>query len=359
MNLILKLLILDAFHILKIERKTSPELIELLEENAIGTPGESMVYQHHDVPSKVETVSNPYFANLSIRNRLYGSICFSKREVYNLGKSCQVFYLRYFTFRESFRTANPKNHTRREPSKIREDIVRLLDGEGLDYPGDLILYAYVDTDNIRSKRLIDEFGFQKLSNFNVIPFSRLWPKRSMLVEIVEETYYKKIRAKLVKAYNSELFVSFESLFNRGNYFIIKEQGKLVCGVQAIPDQWDILEMPGAMGRILMNIVPKFPIINRLFNPTYKFVFLESMFCEDGYEHLLGSLFESVLQHYKVNSGILCLDQKSTMYAKVKKINLGLTHKMQGEKQIDVVVKTSDNKLITSNAPVSVSGFDVL
>ncbi len=307
----------------------------------------------------MKTVSNPYFANLSIRNRLYGTICFSKRNVYNLGQAHQAFYLRYFTFRESSRTTNPKNHTRRDPSKIRGDIVHLLDGEGLDFSGDLILYAYVDADNIRSKRLIDEFGFEKLSNFQVIPFSRISPKKDKQVEIAQKSLYEEIRAKLVETYRSELFVSFESLFNRGDYFIIKDQGKMVCGVQAIPDQWDILEMPGAMGRFLMNIVPKVPILNRLFNPAYKFVFLESIFCEEVYEHLLEPLFESVLQYYKVNSGILCLDQKSTMYAKVKKINLGLTHKMQGEKQIDVVVKTSDHKLISSNAPVSVSGFDVL
>lgn len=350
---------MNPFHILKIERKPSPHLIELLEENAIGTPGKSMVYKHHDVRSKVDTVSDPYFANLSIRNRLYGSICFSKREVYSLGILCQAFYLRYFTFRESLRTTNPKNHKRQEPSKIREDVIQLMDGKGLDFQGDLRLYAFVDADNIRSKRLIDEFGFNKLSKFNVIPFSRLWPKKSKLVEIAQESDFKAIRGKLVDTYKSELFVSFESLFKRGEYFFIKDQGEIVGGVQAIPDQWDILEMPGIMGKILMNIVPKIPLINRLFNPTYKFVFLESIYCKEGYEHFLGSLFESVLHYYKVNSGILCLDQKSMMYAKVKMNNLGLTHKMQGEKQIDVVVRSSDDELMNSKAAVSVSGFDVL
>jgi hypothetical protein len=318
-----------------------------------------MVYKHHDVRSKVDTVSNPYFANLSIRDRLYGSICFSKRKVYNLGKSYEAFYLRYFTFRESFRTTNPKNHKRQTPSKIREDIVQLMDGKGLDFQGDLMLYAYVDAENIRSKRLIDEFGFEKLSNFNVIPFSRLWPKRSKSVEIAQKDSYKEIRAYLVKAYKRELFVSFESLFNRGKYFMIKDQGKMVCGVQAIPDRWDILEMPGAVGKILMNVLPKIPVLNRLFNPVYKFVFLESIFCEKGYETQLESLFESVLHYYQINSGILCLDQKSTMYAKIKMNNMGLTYKIQGEKQIDVVVKSSDSGLMRSKAAVSVSGFDVL
>ncbi|MCK5280392.1 MAG: hypothetical protein KAK04_17680, partial [Cyclobacteriaceae bacterium] len=154
-------------------------------------------------------------------------------------------------------------------------------------------------------------------------------------------------------------VSFENLFRQGEYFIIMENGKMVCGVQAIPDQWEILEMPGAGGKILMTVLPKIPVLKRLFNPTYKFVFLESIFCSEGYERQLSLLLESALQYFKVNSGILCLDKKSTMYSKVKKIKLGITHRIQGEKQIDIVVKSSDKNLINGDLPISVSGFDVL
>lgn len=350
---------MSSFHILKIEREPDDQIIELLEENIIGTPGKSMLYKHVDVRKKVGMVSNPYFANLSIRNRLYGTICFSKRDVFISGKSYQAFYLRYFTFRESFRTTNPKDHKRQTPSLIREDMAQIMKGKGLDFDRDLILYAYVDPGNTRSKRIIDEFGFEKAGSFQVIPFSRIWPKKSKYVEIAEESRYAEIKEYLMESYKDEQLVSFENLFRRGNYFVFVDKGKMVCGVQAIPDQWEILEMPGAGGKILMNVVPNIPILNRLFRPKYKFVFFESVFCVDGYEKQLSLLFESTLVHYKVNSGILCMDQKSALYAKVKKNKLGLKHKIQGEKQIDIVVKTSDKNLINDNLPISVSGVDVL
>ena len=234
-----------------------------------------------------------------------------------------------------------------------------MEGKGLDFDRELILYAYVDPGNMRSKRIIDEFGFEKIGSFQVIPFSRIWPKKSKHVEIAEEFRYAEIKECLMESYKDEQLVSFENLFRRGNYFIFMDNGKIVCGVQAIPDQWEILEMPGAGGKILMNVVPGIPILNRLFHPQYKFVFFESVFCLDGYEKQLSLLFESILMHYKVNSGILCLDQKSVLYPKVKRSNLGLTHKIQGEKQIDIVVKTPDKNLINNNIPISVSGVDVL
>ena len=350
---------MTAFQFLRIERKPSDQLIELLKKNIIGTPGRSMVYKHHNVQAKVLTISDPYFANLSIRNRLYGTICFSKREVFIRNQSHQAFYLRYFTFRESLRSSNPKDRKRQSGSLIRDDVALLMNGKGLDYQNDLLLYAYVDPGNMRSKRLIEKFGFNKISNFQIIPFSRIFPKNHGQVKLTEDTQRAEIRKLLVESYKEEQLVSFENLFQRGEYFLFMDQGKMVCGVQAVPDQWEILEMPGMVGSILMNIFPKVPILKRLFHPTYKFVFLESIFCSRGHEDQLGSLFESVLSYYKLNSGVLCLDNKSPIYASVKNNNLGITYKLQGEKQIDIFIKTTNKKLINSDAPVCVSGFDVL
>ena len=63
--------------------------------------------------------------------------------------------------------------------------------------------------------------------------------------------------------------------------------------------------------------------------------------------------------HNLNSGILCLDPKSPLYSKVKQINLGLTHKVMGEKKIEIVVKTSDQEIFNQDLPFFVSGHDVL
>ncbi len=347
------------FQYLKIEKEVNEQLLNLLKENTIGMPGESMVYKHHDVSAKVKMLSEPYFANLSIRDKLYGTVCFSKRNVFISGKKFEAFYLRYFTFQEKLRSTKAKNSTSKSTSKIREEIARLMNGQGLDYRDSLIMYAYVDADNIRSLRLIDEFGFRKISSYRVIPFSRIFPKKSKFVNVANSSLHMEIEANLLEMYRKEQLVSFEHLFTQGDYFVYKMEGKVICGVQAIPDQWDILDMPGFAGKMMMNIIPNIPIINRLFHPNFKFVFFESIFCHEGYEHHLGTLFQSVLAHYKVYSGIMCLDQKSRVYGMVKKNGLGLSHKIQGEKEIDVVVKTSDDNILNAGLPINVSGFDVL
>ena len=350
---------MSEFKSLTLEHKPNEQLIGLLEDNIIGTPGESMLYRHQNIRSKVSTIPAPYYANLYIRKRLYGSICLSKRNVLTLGKKHQAFYLRYFTFRERFRSTNIQQRKNDSSSLIREDVINLMNGKGLHYHGDLVLYAYVDPENIRSKRLIDEFGFKKIGEFNTIPFSRICTKISSRVEKVVEKDLEYIYRLLKGANKKEQLVSLDNLFTRGEYFVIRENSTIICGVQAIRDSWEIIDLPGISGRFMISVVPGIPFIGRLFKPRYEFVFLESLFCVNGKEKELGILLESVLAFHNLNSGILCLDPKSPLYSKVKQINLGLTHKVMGEKKIEIVVKTSDQEIFNQDLPFFVSGHDVL
>ena len=350
---------LSQFKYLKIETDPSDQVVHLLEENVIGTPGKSMLYRHHNVAKKLADIPGAHYANLSIRDRLYGTICLSKREVHGMEKLRSAYYLRYFTFREQMRSADQGERTDRSKSNIRQEVKRLMNGEGLKTDDDLLLYAYIDAQNIRSKRLIEEYGFSKIGTFNVVPFSRIFPKKSDRVEIADITKEPLIMSTLSVVYREFQLVSFENLFKRGDFFYIEDKGKLVCGIQGVVDQWDIVKMPGISGNLLMHVLPKIPLLGKLFNPKFKFVMLELAFFRNGYENLLSELFESVLNYYKLNSGILCIDPRSELYGLLQYIDLGLTHKIQGEKQIEIVAKASKKDLIDHNRPFAISGFDVL
>ena len=350
---------MTPFKTLKIERSPSEQVIELLKANVIGTPGRSMVYKHKNVSEKIADTSNPFFANLSIRNRLYGTICLSKRNVCTFGKSHQAFYLRYFTFRESLRASNPNEKSSNSSSKIRDEVALLMNGAGLDFDGYLVLYAYVDSDNVRSRRLIEEFGFKKMGSFNVIPFSRFYPKINPEVQIVKKGQTDEISTLLKAYYKDEQLVFTDINPKKGNYFVMRSQGEIVCGVMATPDEWEIKELPGLSGKIMMRIVPKIPALGKLFQPQYKFVFLESIYCKEGFHEKLALLLESVLAHYKLSSGTICLDPKSKIYTEVKKLKLGLTQKIMGETEIDLVIKSTDMNMFNPDAAFYVSGQDVL
>ena len=318
-----------------------------------------MLYKHKDVGKKIKSIFNPVFANLSIRDRLYGTICLSKREVYNLGKPKDAYYLRYFTFRKQFRGSNPKNNSKAE-SKIRNEVSELMNGKGLPHGDDLLLYAYVDKENFRSKRLIDEFGFDKVGEFNVIPFSRIYAKIDSRVEKLEDSTKAETKQVLMDYYCDVQLVSFDQLFSVGDYYVIRDtEGEIMCGVQAIIDGWEILELPGISGKLMMKVVPKLPLVGRLFNSDYKFAFFEYVYCKPGFEKDFEMLLESILGTLKMNSGVLCLDPNSKLCDQLNNIRFGLTHKLMGESRVDIVVKSRDKTFISDNAPFYVSGFDVL
>ncbi|NJN27339.1 MAG: hypothetical protein HC819_15870 [Cyclobacteriaceae bacterium] len=350
---------MNSYKYLTICRSPSEQVIGLLEANAIGTPGKSMVYKHARVEEKVKAVPNPYFANLCIRNRLYGTICLSKRTIFNCGVPREAFYLRYFTFRESVRSFDPDSRKSNKTSPLRDEISALLDGHGLAYSGELLLYAYVDADNVRSERLIKEFGFHKVGDFQLVPFSRIFTKHHLAVKIADEKIRHRIKEQLHQAHQHQQLVSYEFLFLHGKYFYIEENNEMVCGVQAIPDTWLVKELPGWMGKILLRVVPGIPLLRRLFDPEYQFVFLEAVFCLPGHESKLSVLFQSALHHFGRHSAVLCVDRRAKIYSQIKQNNLGLTHKLQGEKTIDIVVKTSRSQSISSDIPFNISGYDVL
>ena len=350
---------MSAFQYLQIEHSPSDQVIELLENNVIGSPGKSMLYRHKNVKAKIDSTSNPVFANLSIRDRLYGTICLSKRRVFNLGSAKDAYYLRYFTFRDEFRSTNPKEANQRN-SKIRDEVAKLMNGEGLDCEGELLLYAYVDKENFRSKRLIDEFGFRKVGEFNVIPFSRLNPKCNHRVSRIEKTEQALMTQLLRKYHSEQQLVSFDHLFSGGDYFLIKNNdGEITCGVQAITDGWKIIDLPGVSGRFMMKVVPRLPFLGKLFNPDYRFIFFEYLYCKQGSEKDLDRLLESVLNILNMNSAVICLDPASKLYAQIQNLKLGVTHMIIGENNIDIVAKSSNVSFLNKQAPFFVSGFDVL
>ena len=347
-----------AFELLQIKYEPDDQLIGLLESNVIGTPGEGMLYQHADVSKKVRSIKEPIFCNLSIRNKLYGTIAFCRRTVLNLGIERPGYYLRYFTFLEKFRSGQ-KNNRRGKQSRIREEVAMLMDGEGLKDQENAILYAYVDPENTRSKRLIEEFGFKNVGSFHTIPFSRMLPRIKATICKLTSIELSKFMNQLERFYVDHQLVSFDNLVGRGEYFVIKQDDEVICGVQGILDSWKILKLPGFSGKIMMNLVPYIPGLNRLFNPDYKFVFLDHIYFKAGHEHQLSNLFETVLKHFKAYSGILCMDPKSDVYKRIRQLNFGITHKIMDEKKIEIFVKSRRPWRKNEGDPFFISGYDVL
>jgi len=58
--------------------------------------------------------------------------------------------------------------------------------------------------------------------------------------------------------------------------VLEKEGEILAGVQAHPQQWKFVNLPGWSGKFILNILPNIPIAKRLFNAKHhKFLCFES------------------------------------------------------------------------------------
>lgn len=340
---------------LLIERKPGAGVEHLLLDNIVGTPGRSMVYQHLKTGEKLRHIPDPYFVSLVRNKKALATCCFCRRE--SDGRT--LFYARYFSFHSALRKRGHKQLDRAgRNSLVREEIHQLLSGTYFDASSENIFYAYLDSDNERSRRLTEEFGFRRVRSFASLVFSRWQPKASPHVYRLSEDEWKALKPELSRFYSDHTFFTTENLFYKGNYFALRENGEIVAGIQANPEEWKVYEMPGISGKVLMKLFPRFKFLRRIFNPHYQFLSIEGVYFRNGYENRLEPLMTHVLNEFGVHSAVLCLDTSSAIYREIKKLDLGLMSRLRKEKLMDIIVKENGGQLIDLDRPAYISCFDV-
>ena len=340
---------------LLIERKPGAGVKQLLRDNIIGTPGKSMVYQHLKTGEKLRHIPHPYFVSLVRNKKVLATCCFCRREA----NGRTLFYARYFSFHSALRKRGDKQPGRAGSSSlVREEIHQLLSGRYFDASSNSIFYAYIDSDNERSGRLTAEFGFLRVGSFASLVFSRWRPKASPHVHRLSEGEWKAFKPELMRFYSDHTFFTTENLFYKGNYFVLRENGEIVAGIQANPEEWKVYEMPGFSGKILIKVLPRFKLMKRIFSLHYHFVSIEGIYFRKGYESKLEPLMNHVLKAFGVHSAVLCLDVSSAICRAIKKLDLGLMSRLRKEKLMDIVVKENGGQHIDPAKPAYVSCFDV-
>ena len=351
-----------TFRYLTIIRSPTDQLLEILNNNIIGTPGQGMLYQHLGVNQKINQIENPYFVNLVRAGQIAGTCCFCSRETLNNGQNIRAFYVRYFSFINSFRRKSIKEKAKGGNSGLRKEIESLLSGEGLNVnPGEKFFhYAYVDPRNERSALLCAEFGFEPIRQYTSIIFSRLSPKVSK-DRIVEATSNESVNELLKTFYHGFNTLSFENLSAKKYYFIEDNKGQVVAGVHANPDQWKIHSLPGFMSNIMLRVFTTIPILNRLLSEKFRFITFEGIYLVPGNEKYLERLFETLFVKYNVNSAICIVDPGSKLYTTLKSLRLGLMSKLNKEVRGNVICRfvnfSQEEKNTFKTNPVYISGID--
>ena len=349
----------------------APEaVLQQLEQTAYGTEG--LAYVHGNVREKANLLPDPYFITLKKRDQLLATVALSHRDGGVKGQPYRSYYIRYFSFMDALRRPN-QHQPDRKPMRAGNRLLRPLlwslfertdpaNPEALAQP--TLYYAYVEAENQRSYEMCQTFGFKPLRTMTTIPFSRAYPKANPAVRLLTPEEQPAMRQRLEAYYQDYSFVSFDTCFAGQHYYVWEENGKVVAGVQAYPITWKFKALPGVSGWVSMKIVPRLPVLGRLFNPKrYRFAAIEGLWHAPGREDLILPLLESALAHESLTVAMLFVDKHGPQYELIKgyQKDLGLMYKLNGEVDSEVIGRfahAGPHDVSTfEHTPVYVSAFD--
>lgn len=86
-------------------------------------------------------------------------------------------------------------------------------------------------------------------------------------------------------------------------------------------------MPGLTGKLIVNLTPYVPLLNRLFNPaSFDFLGFEGIYCKPGHENRLEELFEGLLRQENRYSAMYWMAETCPVRERIQAvIRPGLLH----------------------------------
>ena len=168
---------------------------------------------------------------------------------------------------------------------------------------------------------------------------------------------------LLDYYRDYSFFTPEYAFYGDRYYVLKEGDEIIAGVCAIPSSYKVYNVPGVWGWVMMKVLPGAPYFRRLFRPgEFRYIVFDAIYCRKGSEEFLADLFESVCAAEEFDTGITWLDDRSTLYDKIRSdVKMGALNRMLNAKPGLVYTKfvnlSDEEKDHFYDAPAYISGFD--
>lgn len=345
-----------------IQRNTIPpqSVIDLLKNTLIGTRG--TLYQLLDTEQKINDLNQPTFVYLERNDKAIANFTICKRKITVGGTIVPSLYIRYFAFDRLFQGGNKKSLGNSGFHKYFKAYFETSNGNPVLPKQDKIMYwAFIDPENLRSFNMNEQFGFQSIGTFKTTAYSRVNPKQRSIerAQVEDQTM---VLAALNDFYSAYQLYSPVHLFEHDNYFVIRKNGEIVCGIQANPVHWRIKNLPGFSGKFLLKFAPYLPRIKKLINPNnHRFLATEGLFWKPGYENEVANLLEGVLAETKHHSLLIWTDAAHDILTKLP-VQWGFIQRMKKNNEIHIVAKLNgyepDEISSLKNSPKYLSGFDM-
>jgi len=359
----------------KVSDKANEGILDILSHAVQGSEG-GMRFQLQNIDRRINAYGDQIrFVSLYKKNKITGTVgaCFRMS-----GQGALCFpstYIRYFAFQSVYQ-ADPKLR-KRETEEIRpepDDSFKQKTLEIFSKPHLLelpqvfeadkhIMYGFIESMNERSKNLVQKAGYEHIRSFLTVAFSRFNPKPDNRVSKLSDAEKPKMKELIKGFYRDYSFFSTDYIFYDDRYYILKEGNEIIAGVCTIPSSYKVYNIPGIWGWVIMKVLPGAPLFRRLFRPgEFRYLVFDAIYCRRGREEVLADLFESVCATEGFNTGLMWLDDRSTLYDKIKTSGrMGALNRILNAKPGLVFTKfvnlSDEEKDRFYDVPAYISGFD--
>jgi hypothetical protein len=301
-------------------------------------------YHHTTGIPKLKKISNCYFVFLRRSGNMLGSIGYALRETGAGEQTYKSWLVRYFSIKAPLRTnKQTRRQVKRRPVRDRsvsmiKDVAgffqdnpeRLIDPDVKEMPK-AILYSLVEKNNERSRNFAEIGGYEKTGDVVSFIFSRLRKRRNIEVEQLKGSDLSLMRSLLRDFYKGHAFYFEDNLFLDDNYYVLRENGEIVAGLQANEEVWEIRTIGNVTLDRFVKLLTRIPFIGRRFRyEAMKFLGIEGIWFKEGRGDAVYRLLEGVLARKDHYLALMIMDTRAPEYLNFKsRKKLGLVNTFLG------------------------------
>jgi len=261
-----------------------------------GTKG--FIYKMNSVEAEIKKFT--HFVSLTENDELIGICLYKRKQIQQNNRIINAFYRSFLSIL---------------PAKRNYGYATLLATKTTDFFlaqfESALIYIYVDEKNIRIRRVAQKAEFSQLATFLLVSHISLMPKQSKQVAKIDPGDTSKFLSLLNNQYANHAFVDIRESFDASSYYVLKVNGEIKAGMQVKVISYTFEKFPGLYGFLLMNIIPKLPVLKKVFNPkNHTFLKVGNIYAAE--HKYLSKLLEGVLSLYDFRTSIACLNPYSTI-----------------------------------------------
>jgi GNAT superfamily N-acetyltransferase len=290
----------------RISKTADADLISLEEEVSWGTHG--TLYKLHNVEHDLELLPNPTFLSLYDNGKLCAVFMQAARTVgVNSQMTCSARYQCLLAVRPGNSGKGFGKHILGEAKRFSLD----------DLGKSGLIYVYIEDGNERSHRIFNSLGYKRIGGYESCAFSRIHPRDDHRAVLADKNERIIITSLLKDLYADHILTEFDNSVHSSDYFIFKENGKIIAGLQTVPQHWTLVSLPGISGAFFVNIMPRIPFFKTLLDPPgFHCLRISNVYVREDRESVFFTLLSAVLSRHNLHNAVVQWDPSSPVAKRV-------------------------------------------